>query len=101
MKEYSRQKTDYTGVYFRVAKRQSKKGEEKIFYIVFKKDGVVHEEKVGRQYADGMTAAQANRIRSARIDGKQKSRKELREDAKEAKQAETSKMTIERLWDIL
>ena len=99
MKEYSRQKTDYPGVYYRVAKRQSKQGEEKIFYIVFKKDGVVHEEKVGRQYADDMTPAKANRIRSARIDGKQKSRKELREDAKGAAQAKASKNTIERLWD--
>ncbi|MBP9014276.1 MAG: site-specific integrase [Smithella sp.] len=94
-----RHKTGYTGVYYRVADRLSKKGEEKIFYIVFKKNGKVYEEKVGRQYADEMTPAQANIIRSARIDGKQQSRKEIREQVKAAKIAEAGKMTLSRLWD--
>ena len=61
-----RHKTEYKGVYYRIGDRLSKKGKEKIFYIVFKKNGKVYEEKVGRQYADEMTAAQANRKRSAR-----------------------------------
>ncbi|MGB5216880.1 MAG: site-specific integrase [Smithella sp.] len=94
-----RHKTEYKGVYYRISERLSKKGKEKIFYIVFKKNGKVYEEKVGRQYADEMTAAQANRKRSARIDGKLQSRKEIRAQAKAAKQAEAGKMTLTRIWD--
>ena len=94
-----RHKTEYKGVYYRIGDRLSKKGKEKIFYIVFKKNGKVYEEKVGRQYADEMTAAQANRKRSARIDGKLQSRKEIREQAKAAKLVEAGKMTLSRLWD--
>lgn len=93
-----RHKTEYKGVYYRIGERLSQKGKEKIFYIVFKKDGKVYEEKVGRQYADDMTAAKASRKRSARIDGKLKSRKEIREETKAAKIAEAGKMTLARLW---
>lgn len=94
-----RHKTGYTGVYYRLGDRLSAKGKEKIFYIVFKKNGKVFEEKVGRQYADEMTAAKASRKRSARIDGKLQSRKEIREQAKAAKIAEAGKMTLSRLWE--
>jgi integrase len=94
-----RHKTGYKGVYYRLGDRLSGKGKEKIFYIVFKKNGKVYEEKVGRQYADEMTPAQASRKRAARIDGKQQSRKEIREQAKAAKIAEAGKMTLSRLWD--
>lgn len=92
-------KTNYTGVFYRIGERVSGTGEEKIFYIVFKKDGKVFEEKVGRQYADDMTPSKASRIRSARIDCRRKSRKEIREELKAAKLAEAGKMTISRLWD--
>ncbi|OQB44235.1 MAG: Tyrosine recombinase XerD [bacterium ADurb.Bin157] len=94
-----RHKTEYKGVYYRLGDRLSAKGKEKIFYIVFKKNGKVYEEKVGRQHADDMTAAKASRKRSARIDGKIQSRKEIREQAKAAKIAEAGKMTLSRLWD--
>lgn len=94
-----RHKTGYKGVYYRLGDRLSGKGKEKIFYIVFKKNGKVYEEKVGRQYADEMTPAQANIKRSARIDGKLQSRKDIREQAKAAKIAEAGKMTLSRLWD--
>ena len=99
MKDYPRHKTDYKGVFYRVGERIGGNGEEKIFYIVFKKNGKVHEEKVGRQYADDMTAAKASRMRAGRIEGRRKSRKEIREEEKAAKQAESDKMTIQRLWD--
>ena len=98
MKTYSRYHTDYKGVFYRVGERIGGNGEEKIFYIVFKKSGKVYEEKVGRQYADDMTPARANRIRAGRIEGRRKSRKEVREEEKAAKQAEADKMTIDRLW---
>jgi integrase len=94
-----RHKTEYKGVYFREAERIGGKGTEKVFYIVFKKNGKVFEEKVGRQYADNVTAAKAGRVRAERIEGRCKSRKEVREQIKAAKLAEAGKMTLFRLWD--
>lgn len=88
-------KTEYPGVFFREAVRIGGKGKEKIFYIVFKKNGKVHEEKVGRQYADDMTPARANIIRADRIEGRRMSRKEIREKDKSADLA----WTLSRLWD--
>ena len=51
------------------------KGTEKVFYIVFKKEAKVFEEKVGRQFADNMTDAKAAGIRAERNEGKRASRK--------------------------
>ena len=107
-----RHKTSYRGVYFREADRLGgpgkrvmtkteimsdgslkinpeawEVGKEKVFYIIFKKDGKVHEEKVGRQYADDMTPARAARIRGERIEGKRLSRKQIREQREAAKKA--------------
>ncbi|RQW79464.1 MAG: site-specific integrase, partial [Geobacter sp.] len=75
-----RHKTNYPGVFYREADRIGGKGKERVYYIVFKKDGKFHEEKVGRQYADDMTAARAARIRGERIENKRQSRKEIREE---------------------
>src|SRR5665648_359149 len=85
-------KTDYPGVFYRDAKRIGGKGTERVYYILFKKDGVLHEEKVGRQYADDVTPARANSIRAERIEGKRRSRKEIREAAA------VVKWTVDRLW---
>ena len=70
------------------------KGTEKVFYIVFKKEGKVFEEKVGRQFADNMTEAKAAGIRAERIEGKRASRKEIREAQEAIRQAELQKPTI-------
>ena len=94
-----RQKTGYKGVYFREADRIGGRGKEKIFYIVFKKDGKVYEEKIGRQYADKTTAAKASRARSERIEGRRQSRKQIREEKKAAKLAEAGKWTLGKLWE--
>ena len=93
-----RHKTEYKGVFFREAERIGGKGTEKVFYIVFKKNGKVLEEKVGRQYADNMTAAKAARARAERIEGRRKSRKEVREQIKAAKLEEAGKWTLDKLW---
>ena len=86
-------KTKYPGVFYREVDRIGGKGPEQVFYIIFKKDGKNQEEKVGRQYADDMTAARAARIRGERIEGKRLSRKELRQ------QQVKDVWTIERLWE--
>lgn len=89
-----REKTKYPGVFFREVRRIGGPGTEKVFYIVFKKDGKVIEEKTGRQYADDMTAAKAARIRAERIEGKRQSNKEKRLSA--ANQA--NRVTIDAIW---
>ena len=88
-------RTKYPGVFYREAIRIGGNGTEQIFYIVFKKDGINHEEKVGRQYADDMTAARAARIRADRIEGRRMSRQEIRQKEKELDQ----QWTINKLWD--
>ena len=93
-------KTNYPGVYYREAQRIGAKGTEKIYYIVFKKDGKMVEEKVGRQYADDMTPARATGIRAERIEGKRLSRKEIRQKKEAQKKAEADKYTIKKLWNV-
>lgn len=100
MAQAKRCKTRYPGVFFREVERIGMKGTEKVFYIVFKKEGKVCEEKVGRQFVDNMTEAKAAGIRAERIEGKRASRKEIREAEETARQAELQKPTIERLWEI-
>lgn len=93
-----RHKTNYPGVFYREAVRIGGNGLERVYYIVFKKAGKVHEEKVGRQYADDMTPARANSIRAERIEGKRLCRKEIRTRQEAQKQAEAERWTITKLW---
>lgn len=92
MATVKRIKTIYPGVYYREARRIDGRGKERVFYIVFKKKGKTHEEKVGRQYSDAMTAARASWIRNERVKGRRLSKKERKE--KKAEQA-----TINRIWE--
>jgi len=75
--------TKYPGVFYRVADRIGGPGTEKVYYIVFKKDGKVIEEKAGRQFVDDMTPAKAALHRGERIEGKKSSPKEKRAKKKE------------------
>jgi len=93
-----RHKTNYPGVFYREAERIGGKGPERVYYIVFKKDGKTIEEKVGRQFADDMTQARAARIRAERIEGKRLSRKEERKAREAEKQAAANRWTFDRLW---
>jgi integrase len=88
-----RHPTKYPGIFYREADRIGGPGKEKVFYIIFKRDGKVFEEKVGRQYTDDMTPSKAARIRSERIENRRPSRKEIREDR------EAVKWTLNALWD--
>jgi integrase len=93
-----RVKTNYPGVFYRIANRIGGKGTEKVYYIVFKKDGKLLEEKAGRQFVDDMTPARAAGIRAERIEGKRLSRKEIKEKQEAARKAEQNRWTIKRLW---
>lgn len=92
-------KTNYPGVYYRLAKRIGGRGEERVYYITFKKGNKKYEEKTGRQYADAMTLARAARIRAERIEGKRLSRKEIKAALEAKKQAQADRWTIQRLWN--
>jgi integrase len=89
-----RHKTEYPGVFYRMADRIGGKGKERVYYVVFKKDGVLHEEKAGRQYADDMTPARAARIRGDLIEGKRPTRPQKRA----AERATKNRWTLDRLW---
>jgi hypothetical protein len=92
-----RHATDYPGVFFREVRRIGGKGIERVYYVVYKKDGKVIEEKVGYQYRDDMTPARASGYRAERIEGKRQSRKEIRE-ALNAKEPEA--WTVDHLWQV-
>lgn len=96
MPRQERIKTKYPGVYYVEVSKAGR--QERIFYIFYRRNGKQVEEKAGFQYADDMTAAKANQIRAARING-ELSNTEKRQQVKTAKQAEADKMTIARLWD--
>jgi integrase len=93
MARQERNKTKYPGVYYVM------KGKEKVFYIIYYLNHKKIEEKAGYQFADDMTPAKANQIRTNRIQGNELSNNARREQAIAAKQAEADKMTIDRLWD--
>ena len=95
----NRIKTKYPGVYYREVQRITGPGTERVYYIVFKKVGKTHEEKVGRQYVDDMTPAKAALIRASRIEGKRKSKKELIQEKTAAEEAVKNRWTIGRLWE--
>jgi len=96
----TRNPTKYPGVIYRIAERIGKPGEEKVYYILFKKAGKTVEEKVGRQFMDDMTPAKAAGIRADRIEGKIPSRKEKRLDEDEAKRQSAERADIARLWTL-
>jgi len=98
MPKQERFKTKYPGVYY--IDGQGARGPERIYYIKYRKDGKITEEKAGRQYQDDMTAYKAAGIRTRRIEGKELSNEKKRETEKAAKETETGKMTISRLWDL-
>lgn len=100
MPAQKRHKTKYPGVYYIVGTddRTGNPRPERIYYIMYRKDGKQIHEKAGRQFQDDMTPARAVGIRSERIAGKP-SNKENREAVRAKKLAEKKKWTIDRLWE--
>jgi len=95
MPKQERIKTRYPGVYYVEVNKAGR--EERIYYIRYRCRGKINEEKAGFQYADDMTAAKANQIRAARING-EPSNTEKREKVKAAKMEEAGKWTLALLW---
>ncbi|WP_457572107.1 tyrosine-type recombinase/integrase [Desulfovulcanus sp.] len=92
MGSQKRNKTKYPGVYFRFVRRIGGPGKEKVYYVLYKKDGRTVEEKVGKQYRDNMTPAKAANIRGQLIEGRRKSRREKRVLARQ------KRWTMNELW---
>ena len=77
-----RHKTRYPGVFYIEGKSAGSRKTERIYYIMYRKDGRKIEERAGRQFKDGMTAAKAARIRIECIEGKRLSPRERRKQKK-------------------
>ncbi|MDY0313115.1 MAG: site-specific integrase [Desulfobacterales bacterium] len=92
-------KTDYPGVFYRLADRIGGQGKERVYYVTFKRDGKTVETKVGRQYRDDMTPARAARVRVELIEGRRMTGAEHREATRAAQKAEAKRWTIQKLWD--
>lgn len=99
MPAQNRYKTKYPGVYYINGKAVGSDKNEKIYYIVYRKNGKQIDEKAGRQFQDDMTPARAAQARANRIQGKELSNKEQREAEKAAREAEKKRWTVSRLWD--
>jgi len=87
-------RTKYPGVYSIEAQGADGRAEA-IFYIRFRRDGKLIEEKAGRARQDGMTAAKANHLRAKKIEGAA-TRQEIRNEQK----ADAERFTVERVWAI-
>jgi len=93
-----RHKTAYPGVYFIKGTAAGTRKREKIYYIMYRKNGKQVHEKAGRQFQNDMTPARAAQIRVQRMQGGLSNR-EKREAEKARKKAEAGKWTIDKLWE--
>lgn len=95
MAKQDRFKTDYPGVFFIVGAAVTRSGNENIYYIRYRKNGKLIEEKAGRQFKDNMTPAKANNIRARRMEGDQPTNEETRQEKAQV----AARWTIQRLWE--
>lgn len=94
-----RYKTSYPGVHFIEATTVGSTKKERIYYIRYRLNGKMIEEKAGRQYKDDMTPARASRIRSEKIEGDKPTNRDKRAIEQAIKQANNNFWTIDQLWD--
>lgn len=99
MPKQERIKTKYPGVYYILGKSITSNKSERIYYIQYRKNGKLIEEKAGKQFQNAMSAAKASNIRSLKIDGYKLTNLEQRQKGQEINLSIRAKWTIERLWD--
>lgn len=99
MPAQKRIKTKYAGVYYIQGTAIGANKPERIYYILYRKNGKLIEEKAGRQFKDDMTPARASGVRADRINGKTLSNEERRIQQEKKKAAEKGKYTIDKLWE--
>ncbi len=98
MPRQNRFQTKYAGV-FSIMGTSSNGKPEKIYYIRYRKNEKMVEEKAGKQFQDDMTPAKAAGIRADKIEGAKKTNAEAREEKKALSEKENNKPTIGRLWE--
>lgn len=98
MPKLKRHATDYPGVFFIKGVVSGSTKPVPIYYIRYRKDNKLIEEKVGSKTLDDMTPARANNIRSDRIQGKSPTNKEHRKALKAQKEQQANRWTISKLW---
>jgi integrase len=99
MPKQKRHNTKYPGVTYIVGQAVSNSRPEKLYYIRYRRGGKLVEELAGRQFQHAMTPAKAANIRAERIEGKEKSNSEKREQIQAEKEAFANRWTLQRLWD--
>jgi len=99
MPSQERFKAGYKGVYY-IWGTDARGKPERIYYIMYRKDGRQVQEKAGRAGKDNMTAAKARNLRIERLSGRAPSNKEKREREEAAKIAEAGKWTVDKLWEV-
>ena len=99
MPAQKRHKTDYKGVYYIMGKSVVSNKEEKIYYIMYRKNGKQIHEKAGRQEKDNMTPAKASVLRAEKIKGHVPTNEENREALEAERKAAEGKWTIDKLWE--
>jgi len=97
MPAQKRHKTKYPGVYYIEGKAVGSGKNEKIYYIMYRKDGKQIHEKAGRQFQDDMTPARAAQKRTDRIQGREPSNQKKREIEETKKREDEGRWTIDRL----
>ena len=96
MPKQRRYKTGYPGVFYVMGSHVVTGQPERIYYIRYRRDGKMVEEKVGRQKQNKMTEAKASRIRGKKIDGEVLPNTEQREVVKSSR---ANRWTLSKLWD--
>jgi integrase len=91
-------KRTYPGVYFIMGKSISGE-DERIYYIRYRKNGKMIDEKAGRQFLDKMTPAKAASMRARRMRGDEPTNQERRDAEIARKKAEAGKYTIDKLFN--
>ena len=94
MPKQPRVKTRYPGVYY-IEGTSTNGRSEKLYYIHYRKNGKLIEEKAGRQFKDDMTAAKAAKLRTLKIEGDRPTNQERRDIQQESQDA----WTLNRLWE--
>lgn len=98
MPKQKRYKTTYPGVFYIIGRAIGSSKPERIYYVLYRKDGKLIEDKVGRQFKDNMTPAKAAHERSKKIGGETLSNRERREAEEAEQKAQANIWTIQRLW---
>ncbi|MGO9578853.1 MAG: tyrosine-type recombinase/integrase [Desulfobaccales bacterium] len=94
MPKQQRFSTKYPGVFFIEGISTSGKT-ERVYYILYRKNGKLIEEKAGRQFIDDMTAAKAAKLRTQKIESDRPTNRERREATTHSQET----WTITRLWE--